>query len=108
MSPQKIQTTKGAFEELARTGIEFKYFRIPISHEQSPTESFVDELLRCLNGLNGESAIVFSGGMGVGRTTFAMVAASIFRSQLPSHSKPLNPTLHLIYNLDKGNFFFKL
>lgn len=106
MSPQKIQTTRQVFEELAQKEIDFAYFRIPISHEQSPTESFVDELLACLDGLGSENAIVFSGGMGVGRTTFAIVAASIYRSPEVYSSKPLNATLHLIYNLDKGNSIF--
>ena len=102
MSPSKIQTTRQVFEELAALGIAFGYYRIPISHEQSPTESFVDELLSCLDGLDKSNAIVFSGGMGVGRTTFAMIAASIYRNTVYSTSKPRNPTLHLIYNLDKG------
>lgn len=108
ISPKRTQTTRQVFEQLAEEGFSFIYFRIPISHEQSPTETFVDDLLNCFDRCVGNNTIIFSGGMGVGRTTFAMVAAYLYFDQQnlmntpQSSSSNTNSTLQLIYNLEKG------
>lgn len=115
MAPTRIQTTRQVFEELSKEGRGFKYFRVPISHEQSPTESFIDEMLQCFSQICPECPIIFSGGMGVGRTSYAMVIATIYKLHQQGTftfdyfpTKKSNKTLHLIYNLDKGILQFKV
>jgi predicted protein tyrosine phosphatase len=102
MAPSKVSSTKEVFEGLRKLNFRYNYFRIPISHEQSPTESFVDDMLRCFRQLSPKAPIIFSCGMGVGRTTYAMIIATIYRKVQPTYFGNSNPTLQLIYNLDKG------
>jgi hypothetical protein len=95
MAPRTVQTTREVFEdaeedvhgreqdkgEEGRAGC--RYHRLPMSHEQSPTEGFIDglqPLLRRDVGLAGATLVV-SGGMGIGRTSFAMAMAVIHRQQ---------------------------
>jgi protein tyrosine phosphatase len=102
MAPTKVSSTREIFEDMRKLGHRYNYFRIPISHEQSPTESFVDDMLHCFKQLSPKSPIIFSCGMGVGRTTYAMIIATIFKKVHSTQAKSSNTTLQLIYNLDKG------
>lgn len=61
-----VKTTKEIFEELARV-YKVKYARIPVSHGQSPFDSFIDDLFGLFSEMPIEMPVVFSCGMGIGR-----------------------------------------
>ena len=66
-----VKTTRQLFDELhvVEGGDNGgRYFRIPISHGQSPFDSFIDELYRLFAGVGVETPVVFTCGMGVGRS----------------------------------------
>lgn len=115
MSPDTVQTTEAAFATALR-GLDgptdVRYLRIPMSHDQSPTEGFIDELLTTFTHLSQNTdPIVFSGGMGVGRTSLAMAMAVLYRQicqrgDVPRvHAAVVEPNaavLHLMQQLDRG------
>jgi hypothetical protein len=79
------------------------YPRIPIGPERLIEDNYLDAYVRVLNSPKATSvqtsAVVFNCGMGVVRTTFAMVAAALVRrKQLmrnefcdPFHVDPITP-----------------
>lgn len=58
--PAMVKTSKQLFDD---------YIRIPISHGQSPFDSFIDELCGLFGGVDVKRPVVFTCGMGVGRST---------------------------------------
>jgi hypothetical protein len=74
-----IQTPREVFQRFADQGYPVKYVRIPVSPEQAPDDHYLDEYVDTIRSCAPEDALVFNCGMGVGRTTFAMVVAMIIR-----------------------------
>lgn len=55
------------------------YYRIPVSHEQSPTDPYIDEYFKVFSSIPTDWPVVFSCGMGIGRTTYGMVIGLLIR-----------------------------
>jgi predicted protein tyrosine phosphatase len=128
-----IQTPREVFQRFADQGYPVKYVRIPVSPEQAPDDHYLDEYVETIRSCSPEDSLVFNCGMGVGRTTFAMVVAMIIRraqlmragvtdplgiqtallSQTESQLEVLKAkdakfesktTLRLVYMLEQGEF----
>ncbi|KAI8918923.1 inositol hexakisphosphate-domain-containing protein [Entophlyctis helioformis] len=76
---ENLQTPREVFENLVRDGFRVRYVRIPISPEQAPEDRYIDEYVSAIQETAIEDPVVFNCGMGVGRTTFAMVLAMLIR-----------------------------
>ncbi|KAJ3086244.1 hypothetical protein HK102_013370 [Quaeritorhiza haematococci] len=74
-----VETPKEVFQRFSADGCKVKYVRIPISPEQAPEDRYLDEYVSVIRNTNTTDALVFNCGMGVGRTTFAMVVAMLIR-----------------------------
>jgi hypothetical protein len=121
-SVDSIQTPKEVFATLATKGYAVKYVRIPISPEQAPEDHYLDDYVETIKASSPEDPLVFNCGMGVGRTTFAMVVAMILRRAQILQSGAPDPfhissssrssssdsrsdsktTLRLVYMLEQG------
>lgn len=77
-----VQTPRQIFDKLNELGYNVNYFRIPISPEQAPDDLYLDEYMAVINKTNPNDPLVFNCGMGIGRTTFAMVSAMIIRRKI--------------------------
>lgn len=75
----EIQTPREIFDGFRKLGYNIEYVRIPISPEQAPDDKYLDEYIKVIRSTRPENALVFNCGMGVGRTTFAMIVALIIR-----------------------------
>ncbi|KAI9328029.1 inositol hexakisphosphate-domain-containing protein [Zopfochytrium polystomum] len=75
----EIRTPREVFDGMKASGFRVKYTRIPISPEQAPEDSYLDEFVKVVKHVTLDDPLVFNCGMGVGRTTFAMVAAVLCR-----------------------------
>eukprot|EP00842_Homolaphlyctis_polyrhiza_P002749 jgi/Hompol1/3475/HPOL_006557-RA len=74
-----LQTPREVFEDLINSGFNLMYVRIPIGPEQAPEDHYIDEYVNIIRGTSTQEPLVFNCGMGVGRTTFAMVLAMLIR-----------------------------
>lgn len=122
-SVDSIQTPKEVFATLAQQkGYAVKYVRIPISPEQAPEDHYLDDYVETIKASSSKDPLVFNCGMGVGRTTFAMVVAMILRrAQILQSGQPdpfhislssarsstdsrsdSKTTLRLVYMLEQG------
>lgn len=80
---EEVRTTAEVFADMKLAGFNVDYSRVPISSEQAPTDAFIDEYVRIFQAMPcSQHAIIFSCGIGVGRTTFAMVVGMILRRTL--------------------------
>ncbi|KAJ3046238.1 hypothetical protein HDV00_000050 [Rhizophlyctis rosea] len=79
MAIDEIQTPREVFESFRSKGYRVKYVRIPISPEQAPEDRYLDEYVSVIKQSKISDALIFNCGMGVGRTTFAMVVAMLTR-----------------------------
>jgi hypothetical protein len=79
MAIDHIQTPRQVFETLKDRGYKVEYERIPISPEQAPQDRYMDEFLRLIQSAPTRAPVIFNCGMGVGRTTCAMVIAMMIR-----------------------------
>ncbi|KAJ3117238.1 hypothetical protein HDU96_007497 [Phlyctochytrium bullatum] len=79
MAIDDIKTIREVFEEFQHQNFRVKYVRIPISAEQAPEDRYLDEYIRVIGDASTKDPLVFNCGMGVGRTTFAMVVALLIR-----------------------------
>lgn len=75
----EVMTTREVFASFIQQGYKVKYKRIPISPEQRPEDRYLEEYLEIVKNVGLQEALVFNCGMGVGRTTFGMVAALLIR-----------------------------
>lgn len=66
-------------EDVRAKGFAVDYYRIPVSHEQSPTDPYIDEYFKVFAGTPTDWPVVFSCGMGIGRTTYGMVIGLLIR-----------------------------
>lgn len=66
-------------EDIRTKGFAVDYYRIPVSHEQSPTDPYIDEYFEVFAKTPTDWPVVFSCGMGIGRTTYGMVIGLLIR-----------------------------
>lgn len=59
---------KKVFEAFEKQGYRTKYFRIPISPEQSPEDNYFDEYVRVIKTLKPTDPLIFNCGMGAVRS----------------------------------------
>ena len=91
-----IKTSAEVFAEMQTNGFCVNYQRVPVSNEQSPLDAFIDELVRSFQAMPASKhAVVFSCGIGVGRTTYAMVIGMILRRTILLKETSIDP-----FNLD--------
>ncbi|TPX51665.1 hypothetical protein SeMB42_g01840 [Synchytrium endobioticum] len=79
MGADGVQTPREVFDLFCDHGYRVQYIRIPVSPEQAPEDRYLDEYVQAIKNSNTSEALVFNCGMGVGRTTFAMVMATLVR-----------------------------
>ncbi|TPX31687.1 hypothetical protein SmJEL517_g05062 [Synchytrium microbalum] len=79
MSADIVQTPREVFNSFCEYGYRVQYIRIPVSPEQAPEDRYLDEYVNAIKNSKTSEALVFNCGMGVGRTTFAMVMATLVR-----------------------------
>ncbi|KAH6592131.1 hypothetical protein BASA50_008276 [Batrachochytrium salamandrivorans] len=79
MAIETLQTPREVFEDMVEDGFRVIYIRIPIGPEQAPDDRYIDEYVQVIRNTPIDSNLVFNCGMGVGRTTFAMVLAMLLR-----------------------------
>lgn len=91
ITPHTVQTTREVFDGLRGKGHPIRYHRVPIGHAQSPIDSFIDAYLEALKLTPAHAAVVFSCGIGVGRTTFSMAIGLLIRRALLMESQPSDP-----------------
>lgn len=72
MAADRVQTTREVFDELAAS-FNVCYTRIPVSRGQSPFDSFIDDLFRLFRETPVTDPVVFSCGMGIGRSMVCAV-----------------------------------
>ncbi|KAL7424934.1 hypothetical protein Q5752_000621 [Cryptotrichosporon argae] len=75
-----VRTPKEVYEDVQRDGWRVQYWRIPVAPDRPIEDNYLDAYasrLRDVEPLN--TSLVFNCGMGVVRTTFAMVAALLVR-----------------------------
>lgn len=93
--------------DIQNKGFALDYYRIPVSHEQSPTDPYIDEYFKVFAATPADWPVVFSCGMGIGRTTYGMVIGLLIRrAQLikstqidPFHIKDKDSTLSFPFQL---------
>lgn len=102
-------------EDIRNKGFAVDYYRIPVSHEQSPTDPYIDEYFKVFSSLPTDWPVVFSCGMGIGRTTYGMVIGLLIRRAQIKKLTGIDPfavdqdfgsksktMLRLVYILEQG------
>ena len=79
ISVDSVKTPKEVMEHVRAKGFAVDYYRIPVSHEQSPTDPYIDEYFKVFAETPTDWPVVFSCGMGIGRTTYGMVIGLLIR-----------------------------
>ncbi|KAG2207019.1 hypothetical protein INT47_008488 [Mucor saturninus] len=79
IAADQVQTPRELFEGFKKQDYRLNYFRIPISPEQAPEDSYFDEYVRVLKTLEPTDPLIFNCGMGAVRTTVGIVIAQIIR-----------------------------
>ncbi len=88
VKPESIQTTSEVYDQLKAEGYRVDYQRIPVTDTKKPEDQDIDALVAGLKKTDPEAALIFNCHAGQGRTTTAMVLASLMR----------NPEGHLLGN----------
>jgi protein-tyrosine phosphatase len=81
VEPGDVQTPREVYEDFSKLGYKVKYFRIPVTDERSPKEVDFDTLVQYITMVreDDKAALVFNCQMGRGRTTTAMIVASLLQ-----------------------------
>ncbi|KAI9265662.1 inositol hexakisphosphate-domain-containing protein [Helicostylum pulchrum] len=79
IAADQVQTPRELFEGFKQMNYRLNYFRIPISPDQAPEDSYFDEYVRVIKSLDPTDPLVFNCGMGAVRTTVGIVIAQIIR-----------------------------
>lgn len=86
-----VKTSAEVFADMQTAGFSVDYKRVPISNEQSPTDAFIDVFVQIFRSMPTTShSVVFSCGIGVGRTTYAMAIGLILRRAMIQRAKGLD------------------
>lgn len=91
VSVDTVRTTREVLEEIQEKGFSVDYYRIPVSHEQSPTDPYIDEYFQVFAGTKTDWPVIFSCGMGIGRTTYGMVIGLLIRRAQIIHATGNDP-----------------
>lgn len=86
-----VKTPKEIMEDVRSMGFAVDYYRIPVSHEQSPTDPYIDEYFKVFAVTPTDWPVVFSYGMGIGRTTYGMVIGLLIRRAQMIKSSGVDP-----------------
>jgi len=76
---KSLQTPREMFDQLKKEGYNVDYQRIPVTDMKKPEDGDLDELVKALKKADPNSPLIFNCHAGQGRTTTAMVVASIMR-----------------------------
>ena len=79
VEPGDVQTPREVYEDFKTFGFDVHYFRIPVTDERSPKEVDFDTLTHYVINATEGAALVFNCQMGRGRTTTAMIVASLLQ-----------------------------
>lgn len=120
VSADSVRTSREVFDGFSReAGYRLAYHRVPVTRMQTPTDAYIGDYLEAFRRIPVGDAVIFSCGMGVGRTTFGMVIGLLIRrSQLMASGEadpfealtrpaddldqPSRTVLRLVYALEQG------
>lgn len=86
-----VKTSAEVFADMQAAGFCVDYKRVPISNEQSPTDAFIDVFVRIFRSMpTSNHHVIFSCGIGVGRTTYAMAIGMILRRAIVQRERGLD------------------
>ncbi|EJU05109.1 hypothetical protein DACRYDRAFT_93438 [Dacryopinax primogenitus] len=78
-----VLTSREVVEQIVSDGWKVEYYRIPISPDRAIEDNYLDAYAAIIHDVDPvKTSLLFSCGMGVVRTTFAMVAACILRRRM--------------------------
>ncbi|MBI3928792.1 MAG: hypothetical protein HY319_24845 [Armatimonadetes bacterium] len=104
---ESVQTVDEVFEGLQKEGFRVRHQRIPVTDTKKPEDQDLDRLVESLKDVDPDAALIFNCHAGQGRTTTAMVVASLMRraGQDPEEREPLNREAALREDLkEQGGF----
>lgn len=76
---ESVQTVSEVYDQLKAEGYKVDYQRIPVTDMKKPEDQDIDELVGALKKADPEAALIFNCHAGQGRTTTAMVLASLMK-----------------------------
>lgn len=79
---ERVQTSSELFAGLQSAGYRVDYHRVPMSHGLSPLDPFIDDYINVFRNVPVAHSVVFSCGLGIGRTTFGMLVGLLIRRAL--------------------------
>ncbi|BGP42410.1 hypothetical protein JCM10450v2_006504 [Rhodotorula kratochvilovae] len=82
VSPSSVLTARELFSAIADEGFRVTYHRTPVARDQSPQSGYLDEYAARIRAQSTRTALVFSCGAGVVRSTFAMCVALLVRRRM--------------------------
>lgn len=92
VSTDSVKTSREVFDGFSRElGFRLAYHRVPVTRMQAPTDAYISDYLEAFCKIPVEDAVIFSCGMGVGRTTFGMVIGLLIRRSQLMASGELDP-----------------
>lgn len=92
---ESIKSSAEVFSDMVQAGFCVDYRRVPVSNEHSPTDAFIDEFVKIFQSMPIiNHSIIFSSGIGIGRTTYAMVTGMILRRALLMRATHVDPFTH--------------
>lgn len=74
-----VQTVSEVYDQLQHEGFKVDYQRVPVTDMKKPEDRDVDELVQALKKAGPDTELIFNCHAGQGRTTTAMVLASMIR-----------------------------
>eukprot|EP01029_Cantina_marsupialis_P022161 TRINITY_DN53972_c0_g1_i1.p1 TRINITY_DN53972_c0_g1~~TRINITY_DN53972_c0_g1_i1.p1 ORF type:complete len:499 (-),score=179.29 TRINITY_DN53972_c0_g1_i1:225-1721(-) len=94
VSKENIRTPRDYYDKLSFNGQPIQYMRIPITDETEPDNQAFDSIVEVMRDLDPHAFVLCNCQMGRGRTTTAMVCASLIlrakTNQGPGEFKPMN------------------
>ena len=92
VEPAAVQTPHQVFLALKEEGFDVSTVRVPVTDEKAPKERDCDFLVASCAAADENTALLFNCQMGRGRTTTAMVIASLLHLRRSPPLEPLPPT----------------
>jgi protein-tyrosine phosphatase len=88
---ETVKTGSQIFSDLLLKGYRVDYRRVPMTHGFSPVDPFIDEFVALFQTVPLEHSVVFSCGLGIGRTTFGMLVGLLIRRALSLAQTSIDP-----------------
>lgn len=79
IAADSVRTMREVWEEVAASGYNVKYHRVPVTRDQSPEDRYLDTYTSLIADIPTSSSLVMNCGLGLVRSSFAMSAALIVR-----------------------------